>query len=155
ARGSGRRGPPRGRGGRARATGPDRGGRRDARRGRAAPPRRRGHRAQPRHAPRASGPSGGSHPASRGRGPAAPGLRGRRAQPRARPPRGRASAVARPRKLDYPRGFDSMEDPFLGRARLVALYALLAVVLAFARPTPLGVSIGFSIAAAGEILRFW
>jgi len=50
---------------------------------------------------------------------------------------------------------DRPYDRKLAIGRLLALYALLAVVLAFARPTPLGVSIGFAIAAAGEILRFW
>jgi protein-S-isoprenylcysteine O-methyltransferase Ste14 len=46
-------------------------------------------------------------------------------------------------------------DRRLATLRLVALYALLAAVLVFARPTPLGVTVGFAIAAAGEILRFW
>jgi protein-S-isoprenylcysteine O-methyltransferase Ste14 len=47
------------------------------------------------------------------------------------------------------------EERFLGRTRLVLFYVLLATLLAFAKPTPLGVTIGFSIAALGEILRFW
>lgn len=46
-------------------------------------------------------------------------------------------------------------DRKLATFRLVAVYALLAALLAFARPTPLGVTIGFAVAATGEILRFW
>ncbi len=43
----------------------------------------------------------------------------------------------------------------LGRLRLVAVFALVTVLIGFARPTPLGVSIGFAFVAPGEALRLW
>lgn len=43
----------------------------------------------------------------------------------------------------------------LGIFRLAALYALVALLLILARPTPLGVTIGFVVAALGEAIRFW
>jgi protein-S-isoprenylcysteine O-methyltransferase Ste14 len=43
----------------------------------------------------------------------------------------------------------------LALLRLGAVYALLAALLMLAHPTPLGVSIGFVIAAIGEAIRFW
>lgn len=39
--------------------------------------------------------------------------------------------------------------------RLLATYALLVAMLYFARPTPLGVTLGFAVAALGELIRFW
>lgn len=43
----------------------------------------------------------------------------------------------------------------LALLRLAALWALIFALLYVAKPTPLGVSIGFVIAALGEIVRFW
>lgn len=43
----------------------------------------------------------------------------------------------------------------LGVLRLVAVFALVAVLVYRARPTPLGVTVGFVFAATGEALRFW
>jgi len=43
----------------------------------------------------------------------------------------------------------------LGVLRLVAVFALVAVLVYFAEPTPLGVTVGFLFAAAGEAVRFW
>jgi protein-S-isoprenylcysteine O-methyltransferase Ste14 len=43
----------------------------------------------------------------------------------------------------------------LGVLRLVATFALVAVLVAFAEPSPLGVTVGFLFAAAGEAVRFW
>jgi protein-S-isoprenylcysteine O-methyltransferase Ste14 len=42
-----------------------------------------------------------------------------------------------------------------GAARLAAVYVLILALAAFAKPTPLGVTIGFGIAFLGEALRFW
>lgn len=39
--------------------------------------------------------------------------------------------------------------------RLAATYAFVALLLWFAKPNPLGVTVGFLIAAAGEAVRFW
>lgn len=39
--------------------------------------------------------------------------------------------------------------------RLLATYAFVALLLAFAKPNPLGVTIGFVLAALGEAVRFW
>jgi len=39
--------------------------------------------------------------------------------------------------------------------RLVATFALVAFLVYAARPTPLGVTVGFVFAAAGEAVRFW
>ncbi len=39
--------------------------------------------------------------------------------------------------------------------RVAAVFLLLAVLLVLARPTPLGVTIGFAIAAIGEAIRVW
>src|SRR5580765_2463094 len=54
---------------------------------------------------------------------------------------------------------DDLENRSYNRAlatwRLAAVYALLAVLLFLARPTPTGVTIGFLIAVAGEAIRFW
>jgi protein-S-isoprenylcysteine O-methyltransferase Ste14 len=43
----------------------------------------------------------------------------------------------------------------LGILRLIAVYAAMLLLLWLARPTPLGVSAGFVIVAAGEAIRFW
>lgn len=43
----------------------------------------------------------------------------------------------------------------LGRLRLLAVYALVAVLLTFSRPTPSSVSVGATLAALGEAVRFW
>ena len=43
----------------------------------------------------------------------------------------------------------------LGRIRLAGIYLLLALMVAFSRPTPTGVTVGFLIAAVGETIRFW
>jgi protein-S-isoprenylcysteine O-methyltransferase Ste14 len=43
----------------------------------------------------------------------------------------------------------------LGFLRLIAVYAAIILLLWLARPTPLGVSIGFIIVAVGEGIRFW
>ena len=43
----------------------------------------------------------------------------------------------------------------LSRLRLVALYAMVALLLWFARPTPLSVSAGFLVVAVGEAIRLW
>jgi protein-S-isoprenylcysteine O-methyltransferase Ste14 len=42
-----------------------------------------------------------------------------------------------------------------GRLRLVALYVLIGGLLAFARPTPTALGIGFALVSAGEALRAW
>lgn len=42
-----------------------------------------------------------------------------------------------------------------GLLRLASLYALLVAWMALARPTPRGVTVGFSIALVGEALRVW
>jgi protein-S-isoprenylcysteine O-methyltransferase Ste14 len=44
---------------------------------------------------------------------------------------------------------------FLGVLRLVALFAIIAVLVYFARPTVLSVAIGFVFVALGESVRFW
>lgn len=46
-------------------------------------------------------------------------------------------------------------DRLLGRLRLAGTFLLVALLAAFARPTPLSVSLGFAIAALGEALRLW
>jgi len=43
----------------------------------------------------------------------------------------------------------------LANLRLVLLYACVAALLWLARPTPLGVTVGFVIAALGEAVRLW
>ena len=43
----------------------------------------------------------------------------------------------------------------LGVLRLVAVFALIAGLLYFAEPSPIGVTVGFLFAAAGEAVRFW
>jgi protein-S-isoprenylcysteine O-methyltransferase Ste14 len=43
----------------------------------------------------------------------------------------------------------------LGVARLAAVNALVVALVVLADPTPLGVSVGFLFAAAGEALRIW
>jgi protein-S-isoprenylcysteine O-methyltransferase Ste14 len=43
----------------------------------------------------------------------------------------------------------------LASTRLVATFALVVVLVALARPTPLEVGVGFTIAALGEAIRFW
>jgi protein-S-isoprenylcysteine O-methyltransferase Ste14 len=43
----------------------------------------------------------------------------------------------------------------LGIARLIALWILIGVLVVLAKPTPLGVTVGFVIAALGEAVRFW
>lgn len=51
-----------------------------------------------------------------------------------------------------------IERPYnrtLGLIRLVAVYALVAALLWWAEPTPLGVTIGALFVAAGEAVRFW
>ncbi len=50
------------------------------------------------------------------------------------------------------------EKPYnktLAVVRLLLLYAAVAALLALARPTPLGVTTGFAIAAVGEAIRVW
>ena len=41
------------------------------------------------------------------------------------------------------------------RLRLIAFYASIALMIAYARPTTAGVALGFVFVAAGETLRFW
>ena len=48
---------------------------------------------------------------------------------------------------EYPKG--------LSRLRLVALYVMVALLVYFARPTPLSVTAGFVLVALGEALRLW
>ena len=43
----------------------------------------------------------------------------------------------------------------LGVVRLVAVNALVVALVILAEPTPLGVTVGFLLAAAGEALRLW
>lgn len=43
----------------------------------------------------------------------------------------------------------------LGRLRLAAIYAAVAVLVFLARPTPVSVSIGFVFVALGEAIRLW
>ena len=43
----------------------------------------------------------------------------------------------------------------LGVVRLGAVFALVAALVHFAEPTPLGVTVGFLFAAGGEAVRFW
>jgi len=43
----------------------------------------------------------------------------------------------------------------LGTLRLVSVYALIALLVWFSRPTPLSVTIGFLFVALGEAIRFW
>lgn len=43
----------------------------------------------------------------------------------------------------------------LGRLRLLALYALVALLLFFARPTLLSIAAGLGFVIAGEAIRFW
>jgi protein-S-isoprenylcysteine O-methyltransferase Ste14 len=43
----------------------------------------------------------------------------------------------------------------LGRLRIAAIYVLIGAMVALARPTPRGVTIGFLFVAAGEAIRFW
>lgn len=43
----------------------------------------------------------------------------------------------------------------LGLLRLAAIWLVLFALLVLARPTPLGVSIGFIFVAIGEAIRFW
>jgi protein-S-isoprenylcysteine O-methyltransferase Ste14 len=42
-----------------------------------------------------------------------------------------------------------------GLLRLAAIWSLVVILLVLAKPTPLGVSIGFIIVAAGEAIRLW
>lgn len=44
---------------------------------------------------------------------------------------------------------------FLGRARVLAVFAFILALAYFARPTPTSVSIGFVFMAAGQAIRFW
>jgi protein-S-isoprenylcysteine O-methyltransferase Ste14 len=39
--------------------------------------------------------------------------------------------------------------------RLASVYLLIALMLVLSRPTPLSVTLGFAVAAAGEAIRFW
>jgi protein-S-isoprenylcysteine O-methyltransferase Ste14 len=43
----------------------------------------------------------------------------------------------------------------LGAARLIATFAFVMILVAFARPRPVEVAVGFVIAALGEAIRFW
>lgn len=43
----------------------------------------------------------------------------------------------------------------LGRLRLIAVYLAILVLLWLSEPTPLLVSVGFILVAAGEAMRFW
>lgn len=43
----------------------------------------------------------------------------------------------------------------LSRLRLAAVYAMVALLLWFARPTPLSVTVGFAVVALGEAIRLW
>lgn len=50
------------------------------------------------------------------------------------------------------------EDPYnkpLGLLRLISLWILIAALVFLAKPTPLGVTLGFVVAALGEAVRFW
>lgn len=50
------------------------------------------------------------------------------------------------------------EDPYnrtRAITRLVVVYVVLGALVAFSRPTPAGVTLGFAVAAIGETLRFW
>ena len=49
----------------------------------------------------------------------------------------------------------SAYDRSLGLLRLAATWVLVAALVLLARPTPLGVSIGFAFVALGEAIRFW
>ena len=44
---------------------------------------------------------------------------------------------------------------FLSRLRLLAVYALVALLVSLARPNPLDVSVGGVLVALGETVRFW
>lgn len=50
---------------------------------------------------------------------------------------------------------DSDYNRTLGVLRLVAVFVLVGTVVYLARPTPLGVTVGFVFAAAGEAVRLW
>ncbi len=50
---------------------------------------------------------------------------------------------------------DRRYNKTLAIVRLLLLYVFVAALLATARPTPLGVTIGFVIAALGEAVRVW
>jgi protein-S-isoprenylcysteine O-methyltransferase Ste14 len=52
---------------------------------------------------------------------------------------------------DGTRGYNRLT----GVLRIVSTFVLLGLILGLARPTPLGVTFGFLIAAGGEALRFW
>ena len=44
---------------------------------------------------------------------------------------------------------------FLGGLRLLALFAVILVLIYYARPTVVSVAIGFVFVALGESVRFW
>lgn len=46
-------------------------------------------------------------------------------------------------------------DRRLAAARLVATFAFIVLLVILAKPRPAEVAIGFAIAAAGEVIRFW
>ena len=50
---------------------------------------------------------------------------------------------------------DGEYNKSLGLLRLAALWLLILGLIYLARPTPIGVYIGFAIAAVGEFVRFW
>lgn len=50
---------------------------------------------------------------------------------------------------------DRERNRALGAGRLAGVYVLVLALLVLARPTPIGVTIGFVVAAIGEALRFW